>query len=244
MVNPLGSQRRDDHWNSYVDYAFSDFLQKAHEQKRLRLEDIAIDREGVIVPMHDPIVWQAWQKAGTNWLNQLIANKASETQLAADLKLDGQTYKKVGVRARGVSSFSWGKNAGKLPLRITLDAFKPGGNVYGYKTLILNNGHNDPAADGERGAKLDNAIASLTDEIRSANQTIARAAALEGSFMGTFDYAGWDAKVASLEAELQDALEARPGFDWSEAPAPQQHTTWNPSTGTYAICDGPRPARS
>ena len=118
-------------------------------------------------------------------------------------------------------------------------------NTNGGHNDMRNNGHKDPAADGARGARLDTAIAALTDEIRSANQTIARAAALEGSFTGTFDYAAWDAKVASLEAELQDCLEASPLYDWAnEVPAPAQHTTWNPSTGNYTVCDGPRPARS
>lgn len=104
-----------------------------------------------------------------------------------------------------------------------------------------NNGHKDPAADGARGARLDNCVAWLTDEIRRQNQNLAMEYADSGD---GFNFAAAEAAIASLEAELQDALEAIPGFDWSEAPAPAQHLRYNPDTETFTICDGARPARS
>lgn len=82
--------------------------------------------------------------ATSNWLNTLKSNKSQEINIPADLKIDGTVYKKVGVRARGITSYNWGVGQGKLPLRITMDAYTAGGNIYGYKSLILNNGFADP----------------------------------------------------------------------------------------------------
>jgi CotH kinase protein/Lamin Tail Domain len=78
------------------------------------------------------------------WLSELKSNKRAERNIPADLKVDGRVYKNIGVRSRGVTSFSWGSSNGKLPLRITLDAYTPGKNLYGHKVLILNNGYADP----------------------------------------------------------------------------------------------------
>ena len=120
-----------------------------------------------------------------------------------------------------------------------------------------NNGHTDPAADGARGARRDNAVAALTDEIRRHNQNIAMAAAFEGDNdtpttprrpgMTRFNFAAAEAAVASLEAELRDVLEASPLYDWANDSIggdPEQHLRYNIDSKTYTICDGPRPARS
>ncbi len=86
-------------------------------------------------------------------------------------------------------------------------------------------------------------IATLTDEIRRHNQNLAMAHARwpDGRH---FDFAGEEHEIARLEAELQDALEASPGFDWSEPPAPEQHLRYNQDAETFTICDGARPPRN
>lgn len=128
----------------------------------------------------------------------------------------------------------------------------------GHNDMSNTNAHRDPAADGARGAKLDNAIAALTDEIQRHNRNIAMAEALEHdtdtpttpAHPGTgsaFNFAAADTAVASLEAELQDCLEASPLYDWandSYGGNAEQHLRYDINSETYTICDGPRPARS
>lgn len=82
--------------------------------------------------------------ASKDWFAKLVNSYPADTNLSADLKVDGRIYKNVGVRARGKTSYNWGAIVGKLPLRITMDAATPGGNLYGHKSLILNNGFADP----------------------------------------------------------------------------------------------------
>ena len=74
---------------------------------------------------------------------QLKANKASETYLAADLRVDGVVYPDVGVRLRGQSTASAPNK--KKPFKIKMDAFVPDQELYGYDSLRLNNGYTDPS---------------------------------------------------------------------------------------------------
>ncbi|MBN2490252.1 MAG: CotH kinase family protein [Planctomycetes bacterium] len=76
------------------------------------------------------------------WYLTLAASYPSETYFKADLKVDGATYRNVGVRFRGWSTYRMAEF--KKPFKISLDAFVPGQNLYGYRTLNLNNGGNDP----------------------------------------------------------------------------------------------------
>jgi glyoxylase-like metal-dependent hydrolase (beta-lactamase superfamily II) len=36
-----------------------------------RLARLALDRDAIIVAMHDPVVWEKWQQGGRNWLREL-----------------------------------------------------------------------------------------------------------------------------------------------------------------------------
>jgi len=133
-------KRKEGRWNSYVDYAFADFLERTSRDGRVRFEDdstifpgvrtlylgghsicsqavlldtaaglvivasddvylyalleentlprirtsetkyraaldrlarLALDRNGIIIAMHDPQVWEAFQRAGKDWLQAL-----------------------------------------------------------------------------------------------------------------------------------------------------------------------------
>ena len=80
----------------------------------------------------------------TNWQTQLTNNYVSKTYIKADLKVDGKTYKDVGVRYRGNSSYKAVRSI-KKPFKIKFDAFGGTDDLYGYHTLNLNNGFRDPA---------------------------------------------------------------------------------------------------
>ncbi len=133
-------KRQDGRWNSYVDFAFSDFLVARQEAGKLRLEDdatvfpglrtmylgghsicsqavlvntadglvilasddvylyrlladnvlprihtseagyraavgrlvqLAVQENAIIIPLHDPVVWETYQRAGAGWLRKL-----------------------------------------------------------------------------------------------------------------------------------------------------------------------------
>lgn len=78
-----------------------------------------------------------------NWQTQLTQNKAAKTYIKADLRVNGQVYKDVGVRYRGNSSYN-AVTGIKKPFKIKLNEFVAGQDLYGYSTLNLNNGFRDP----------------------------------------------------------------------------------------------------
>lgn len=79
----------------------------------------------------------------SDWWNQLARNYSSGTNIRADLKVDGKTYKDVGVRIRGNTSYTWNRGTQKIPLNIRTDAFVPNQEVLGYKNLNLQNAYKD-----------------------------------------------------------------------------------------------------
>ena len=80
----------------------------------------------------------------SNWWQQLTNNYSSKTYIKAELKVDSITYKDVGVRFRGNSSYKAIGGSQKKPFKISMDAFVPGQDLYGYDTVNLNNGFRDP----------------------------------------------------------------------------------------------------
>jgi len=80
----------------------------------------------------------------SDWWKQLLANRASETYIKADLKIDQVQLKDVGVRFRGGTSFRDGAATGKYPFRISMDHFVKDQRLWGRRSLVLNNGHYDP----------------------------------------------------------------------------------------------------
>ncbi len=59
----------------------------------------------------------------------------------ATLEVDGTRLERVGIRCKGNSSL--GISGPKKPLNITLDAFEPGQDLWGFDVLNLNNNFND-----------------------------------------------------------------------------------------------------
>ncbi len=81
----------------------------------------------------------------TNWLQLLRANYTSETQILADLEVDGVTYPNVGVRIRGNTSYTaLPSGSQKFSLKIRLDHVDPDQELLGYSNINLNNGFRDP----------------------------------------------------------------------------------------------------
>lgn len=81
--------------------------------------------------------------AQPNYWQLLLNNYRSKTEIKADLKVDGLTYKDVGVRFRGNTSYTRVPGE-KKGFNIRTDAFVPGQDIYGYDHLNLNNGYHDP----------------------------------------------------------------------------------------------------
>lgn len=81
----------------------------------------------------------------TNWLALLRSNYASETEILADLEVDGVVYPSVGVRIRGNTSYTaLPTGSEKFSLKISMDAVDADQELLGYDTLNLNNGFRDP----------------------------------------------------------------------------------------------------
>jgi len=79
----------------------------------------------------------------SNWWNLLAQNKSSRTDIKADLVVDAKTYKDVGVRFKGNTSYSYNPTSQKKPFNIRLDSFVPNQEIYGYQNLNLQNSYKD-----------------------------------------------------------------------------------------------------
>jgi len=80
-----------------------------------------------------------------NWLTLLRQNYASETNILADIEVDGVTYTDVGVRIRGNTSYTaLPAGSEKFSLNVEIDAVDPEQTLMGFKSLNLNNGFRDP----------------------------------------------------------------------------------------------------
>jgi hypothetical protein len=80
-----------------------------------------------------------------NWLALLRSNYASETNILADLVVDGVTYPNVGVRIRGNTSYTaLPTGSEKFSLKLTMDFVDAGQDLMGYDSINLNNGFHDP----------------------------------------------------------------------------------------------------
>ena len=79
-----------------------------------------------------------------DYWNQLIANKAAEIDISADLTIDGVTYPNVGVRFKGNSSYNSIPWSQKKSFKITMDSFVANQELMGYDKINLNNGFHDP----------------------------------------------------------------------------------------------------
>lgn len=85
----------------------------------------------------------------SNWWTLLTNNYVSDTNIAANMTVDGITYPNVGVRFRGNTSYTMlptQPNQGweKKSFNIEMDWLVPSQDIYGYDSLNLNNGFHDP----------------------------------------------------------------------------------------------------
>ncbi len=79
-----------------------------------------------------------------NWWQQMTANYAAAVDIPADLTVDGITYRDVGVRFKGQTSYSMTGASQKKSFNISMDYKNPDQRLMGYRTLNLNNAHLDP----------------------------------------------------------------------------------------------------
>lgn len=85
-----------------------------------------------------------------NWQTLLRNNYASETNILADLVVDGVTYPSVGVRIRGNTSYTaLPTGSQKFSLKIDMDFVDSNQELMGYDNLNLNNGFHDPTFSRE-----------------------------------------------------------------------------------------------
>jgi len=83
--------------------------------------------------------------AQPNWFTLLQQNYQSQTEIPADLEMEGVTYPGVGVRIRGNTSYTWLPAASqKVSLNISMDFTVPGQDLLGYNSLNFNNAFRDP----------------------------------------------------------------------------------------------------
>jgi hypothetical protein len=79
-----------------------------------------------------------------DWEQELAAFRRTDVDVPATLLVDGTTYRDVGVRFRGNSSYSMVPEGRKRPLALSLDAVHEEQALRGYRSLNLLNAINDP----------------------------------------------------------------------------------------------------
>jgi hypothetical protein len=80
-----------------------------------------------------------------NWWTLLEQNYASQTDILADLEVDGVTYPNVGVRIRGNTSYTaLPAGSQKVSLNVDMELVDPNQTLMGYSSLNLNNAFTDP----------------------------------------------------------------------------------------------------
>jgi len=81
----------------------------------------------------------------SNWWTLLQQNYVSQTNILADLEVEGTIYPNVGVRIRGNTSYTTlPPGSQKVSLNVEMDFVDPVQDLMGYSTLNLNNAHRDP----------------------------------------------------------------------------------------------------
>jgi spore coat protein CotH len=75
---------------------------------------------------------------------ELKTDARTEQYVRADFWFDGELYKNVAVRPKGMSSLMSGRQSGRMPLKVDFNFFNFAQNFRGVKKLSLNNGFSDP----------------------------------------------------------------------------------------------------
>ena len=84
------------------------------------------------------------QFPAANWEALLEPNYRRDVDVPATVTIDGKTYRDVGVRFRGNSSYRMVPSGFKRSLNLSLDAVHADQDVGGYNTLNLLNANRDP----------------------------------------------------------------------------------------------------
>lgn len=80
-----------------------------------------------------------------NWETLLRSNYVAQTNIFADMVVDGVTYPNIGVRIRGNTSYTaLPSGSQKFSLNIEMDAVNTEQSLMGYSSLNFNNGFHDP----------------------------------------------------------------------------------------------------
>ncbi len=79
-----------------------------------------------------------------DWESELEYFYHTDVEVPAKLTVDGKTYKNVGVRFRGNTSYKFAGTGQKRPLNLSMDFIEKEQNLYGYRTLNLHNSNADP----------------------------------------------------------------------------------------------------
>jgi hypothetical protein len=80
----------------------------------------------------------------SNWESELESNYRRDVDVAATVSVDGATYKDVGVRFRGNSSYRMVPSGFKRSLNLAFDEVHADQAIAGYRTLNLLNANSDP----------------------------------------------------------------------------------------------------
>ena len=80
-----------------------------------------------------------------DWEAELEAFHNTDVEVPATMVVDGKTYKEVGIHFRGASSYMMVPRGFKRSLNVTMDFADEKQELYGYRTLNLNNANGDPS---------------------------------------------------------------------------------------------------
>ena len=81
----------------------------------------------------------------SDWEAELQDFHNTDVDVPATLSVDGKKYPNVGIHFRGMSSYMGVPAGSKRSLNVSLDMADKKQRLYGYKTLNLLNGHEDPS---------------------------------------------------------------------------------------------------
>jgi hypothetical protein len=80
-----------------------------------------------------------------DWDAELTAFHNTDVDVPATMMVDGATYRDVGIRWRGASSYAMVPAGYKRSLNVSVDFVHAGQALQGYRTLNLNNANGDPS---------------------------------------------------------------------------------------------------
>ena len=97
-------------------------------------------------PLYDTGVLRTFffQFENTDWERELSDFYNTDVDVPATLTVDGRTYRDVGVRFRGLSSYAMVPAGSKRSLNVSIDFADDNQRLLGYRTLNLLNANSDP----------------------------------------------------------------------------------------------------